>query len=94
MKRRVFAIFALAIPVLLFANVLLSYRYDDLEKQIDRLDREHAELLESNKRIITSITILERPDRIRELAIDELNRELITPDRIEWMRMPGAGESP
>lgn len=94
MRRRALYVLVIAIPVLLFANVFLAYRYHALEQEVADLEAQHRRLIEENKRIITGITVLERPDRVRDLATEELGLELITPDRIEWLVVPGAEDSP
>jgi cell division protein FtsL len=93
-RRRVAILLAVAIPFLLFANVFMAYRHHVLEEQLGRLEGEHQRLLEENKRLITGITILERPDRIHRLATEELGLELIDPSRIEWVTVPGGGGTP
>ena len=88
MTRKLTALLVVLIPALLFANVMQAFRYSQLDREISRLEREAQDLLEENKRIILAIALLSSPQRIGDLAQDELGLRRVDPDDITHMRIP------
>lgn len=91
MTRKLTALLVLLIPVLLFANVVQAFRYSQLDREISQLEREQRDLLEENKRIILAIALLSSPQRIGELAEDELGLQRIENQSITRMETPEFG---
>ena len=92
MKKRIFALFLfLTFPLFTFLNVWQSYRYNKQQSEIAALERKQQEWLEQNKRIITGIEVLSSPERIENLAQNELGLRQPEPDRIIQIRIPGKG---
>ncbi len=89
MKTSVLLGLAALVPALLFANVLQGFRFEQQERAIATLQREQRELFEENKRAITGIAMLRSPTRLREIAIEDLELERITPERILTIELPG-----
>ena len=58
--------------VFLFAMVWQSYQYSRLEREITRLERQQAQIVEDNRRMISGITVLSTPERIQRVAVEEL----------------------
>ncbi len=72
MKKFLAVLFTVLIPCLLFAVVLQTARYSRVEREIRDYDREQFRLIEKNKRKISGIAYLSRPERIEKIAIEEL----------------------
>jgi cell division protein FtsL len=94
MSRRILILLVIAVPLLLFANVLQAFRYSRLEREISRLEQEQLALIEENKRAILAISVLSSPQRVGPLAVDELGLERIDEEEIIRMRLeaPGAAQ--
>lgn len=93
MSRRIMVLLVVLVPVLLLANAFQSYRHNQLEKEITRLEREQLALIEENKRAILAISVLSSPQRIGPLAEEELGLERVDAAQIIRMRTAGVGES-
>lgn len=72
MKKIGAVVLTLLIPFLLFAVVLQSSRYASVEREMNDYDREQFKLIEANKRKISGISILSKPERIEKIAVEEL----------------------
>jgi hypothetical protein len=85
MKKKLLSIAILIIPALFFLNVWQSFRYQTLKRETEMLYRRQLDLIEENKRIIASISLLRSPDRIGLLAEEDLELEGIYPDDILYL---------
>ncbi len=93
MKMSVLLSLAALIPALLFANVYQGFRFEQQEREIGRLQRLQHERFEENKRSITGITMLQSPTRLRRIALEDLELELVGPERIITIELtPGSGD--
>ncbi len=71
--KKIFAVLLTAlIPILLFFVVLQTSLYASVEREIRDYDREQGRLIEENKRKISGISILSKPERIEKIATEEL----------------------
>ena len=59
---------ALSIPLLLAVDSIQARRYTKLEQEVASLERKQKDLVEQNKKLITSISILSSSDRIEKIA--------------------------
>lgn len=82
MKRWYILLIALLLPAAAFFNVWQVFRYRELEKEIASLEDRQQELIEKNKQLIAGISVLQSPQRLEELAADELELEKIEPGRL------------
>jgi hypothetical protein len=82
----------IALPVLLFANVVQAFRYGMLERRVEELEREQLTLIEENKRAILAVSVLTSPRRIGALAEDVLELERISSQEITRLSTPGDRE--
>ncbi len=73
---------AVFIPVLLFFSSFQSKQYIFLQKEVKSLHAKQYELIESNNRLITNISILSNPERIGELAETTLGMRKAKPEEI------------
>lgn len=81
----------LIIPLLLFASVWQSYRYDRLSGEVAEMEQTQKELFEKNKKIVMGIEFLKSPFRIDKIAEEELELEKIDPERVIRIEL-GASE--
>lgn len=63
---------ALLIPLLLIFDAMQSGRYEILESEVTALERRQEELVESNKKLVSDISILSSADRVERRAREEL----------------------
>ena len=77
MKRNdiILGVLIAAIPALLFLNTWQAYRFDRLERAIERASARQVELFERNKRHLARIAALRSPSRIEPLARNDLELE-------------------
>ncbi|MDR0300830.1 MAG: cell division protein FtsL [Treponema sp.] len=81
MKKRFFLYFmAVSIPLLLALMVWQSNRYQNLNRELARLEQTQAEWIESNKKLIAGITEYSSPYRIEYIAENQLNLQKIRPE--------------
>jgi cell division protein FtsL len=73
---------AISIPLLLGLLVWQSNRYQNLNREINRLEQVQAEWIESNKRFIADITEYSSPQRIEYIAQNRLNLRKILPENL------------
>ncbi len=92
MKKKMLYIAILIVPGLFFLNVWQSFRYQTLKRETGILYRRQLDLIEENKRIIASISLLRSPDRIGVLAEEELDFEALYPDDILYLLTPEGKE--
>jgi cell division protein FtsL len=94
MSRRITLALVILVPILLFANAFQAYRYNQLEQEINRLERQQLSLIEENKRAILAISVLSSPQRVGPLAEDELGLERPDEENIIRMRTTSSGDGP
>jgi len=73
----VLLVLACTIPAFFFMQVLQSYQYLSLEKNIRLLEEEQKGWIEKNKKLIAGISLLSTPERIDTIARDELDLKKI-----------------
>ena len=67
-----FILLILAFLFLFFINTWQGFRYQVLEREVQRLEQEQKNWLEKNKKVIAALAVLSSPERIRSLANDSL----------------------
>ncbi|MCL2208648.1 MAG: cell division protein FtsL [Treponema sp.] len=73
---------AITIPVFLGLLVWQSNRYQNLNKELFRLEQWQEEWVESNKRLIAGIIINSTPERIEQTALVQLGLQKIHPENM------------
>jgi hypothetical protein len=81
-RKYVAGLLVVLLPLLFLANVVQIFRYNRLEQTLSELEQEQELLIEDNKSAILLISILSSPDRISEIASEELDLEQISPEQI------------
>ncbi len=88
-KKTLVFVFALAIPLLLIFDVYQAGKYAALEKEIKETESRQYELVESNKRLLSGISVLSSPDRIEKLAVETLKMRKALPEEIIRIELKG-----
>ncbi|MBN2351997.1 MAG: cell division protein FtsL [Spirochaetales bacterium] len=74
---------ACTVPVFFFLQVLTSYQYQMLQREVSALESEQKDWFERNKKIIAGISVLRSPERIEKIARDELGLQKIDFSRVK-----------
>ena len=72
MKHLLAFILTVSIPCLFFLTVKQSQVYNTLEREVNAYNDEQNRLIAENKRKISAISILSKPQRIEKIAVEEL----------------------
>ena len=73
MKHLLAFILTMSIPCLFFLTVKQSQVYNTLEREVNAYNDEQNRLIAENKRKISAISILSKPQRIEKIAVEELD---------------------
>jgi len=84
MKRRYFFLYLMAFTIPIFLGLLVwqSNRYQNLSRELSYLEKTQEEWVESNKRLIASIAEYSSPQRIGDIAKNQLNLRKIRPEQL------------
>jgi cell division protein FtsL len=77
----------LTLPLALGAAAWQSTRFASLQKDVNKLDEQQEEWVESNKRIITDIAVLSSSARIEEVAKTNLGLDKKRPEDVLQIRI-------
>lgn len=69
----VICLVAASIPALLAIDGIQARRFAAVENEIELLEQKQVQLVENNKNLITSISVLSSADRIERIAYENLN---------------------
>jgi len=91
MRRRYFFLYLMAFTIPLFLALLVwqSNRYQNLNRELSRLEKTQEEWVESNKRLIASIAEYSSPQRIGDIARNQLNLRKIRPEDTLQVKISG-----
>lgn len=90
MGQYIFLYFAVVtIPVFLGLIAWQSNRYVNLKGEIHRLEENQAEWVESNNQLIAGIAVLSSPDRIEDIAKNDLGLRKIYPENVLQVKIRG-----
>ena len=73
MKHLLAFILTVSNPCLFFLTVKQSQVYNTLEREVNAYNDEQNRLIAENKRKISAISILSKPQRIEKIAVEELD---------------------
>jgi len=82
MKNIGYALLVIAMPFMLFVAAWQSSRYTSVQREISRLEKSQAEIIDSNKHLISGISLLSAPERIERMAQAELAMRKVRKDEI------------
>jgi cell division protein FtsL len=80
------------IPLCLGLLVWQSNRYQNLSRELARLEQTQAEWIESNKRLIAGIGEYSSPERIENIAQNQLDLQKIRPEYFLQVKIVGGGD--
>jgi len=72
----------LTIPLLLSITAWQSTRYNELDREVRRLEAVQEDWVENNKRLIAGIAVLSSSERIEQIAIHDLGLTKIRPEDV------------
>ena len=70
-KKILFFLIVLSVPVFLFMNVRQSYKYERLSSEIERCELEQKEWLEENKRMLSTYSVFSSPARVQKITEEQ-----------------------
>jgi cell division protein FtsL len=82
-------VLAASIPTLYFLYSMHSKKCNDLRREIARLEKEQEKLIEDNKRLVADISELAKPERIEQIAIEELGMHKAESEDVVRVEMSG-----
>ena len=77
------------IPLFLGLLVWQSHRYQNLEKELARMEQAQEEWVESNKRLVAGIAEYSSPERIEQIAKGQLELKKIRPEHLLQVKIAG-----
>ena len=82
MKKQYFFLYLMALTIPLFLGLLVwqSTRFQNLNRQLYYLEKTQEEWVESNKKIIANIAEYSSPQRIGDIAKNQLDLQKIRPE--------------
>jgi cell division protein FtsL len=91
MVKRTFSLYFLALTIPIFLGLLVwqSNRYQNLSRELSRLEQTQTEWIESNKRLIAGIGEYSSPERIEDIARNQLDLQKIQPEYFLQVRITG-----
>ena len=88
-KRLGIYLLALSIPFFLVIAMVQSQQYMNIEKEVAELERVQKDLIESNKALVTDISVLSSSERIEKIAVEQLGMRKATSDEIVRVSIKG-----
>lgn len=88
-KKVLFSLLVLAIPLMLCLYAFQAKKYTELTKEIIELEKNQEKLIEENKQLVNSISVLSSADRIEKIATEELGMHKAETEDIVRVEMTG-----
>lgn len=88
-KRLGIYLLALSIPFFLVVAMVQSQQYMNIEKEVAELEQVQKDLIESNKALVTDISVLSSSERIEKIAVEQLGMRKATSDEIVRVSIKG-----
>jgi len=91
MKKKFLLLYFLVFTIPLFPGLLVwqSNRYQNLKRELARLEQSQSEWVESNKRLIAGIAEYSSPQRIESVAVYQLDLRKIRPEYLLQVKITG-----
>ena len=89
-RRYVFLYFiVLSIPFFLGIAAWQSVRYNELDKNVRRLEAVQEDWVENNRKLIAGIAVLSSASRIEQVAVHDLELSKMRPEDVLQIRIDG-----
>ena len=88
MKRLIFIVLTLIIPILFFVNVWQGFRYERMKREVGLFESEQRDWLEKNKKLIAALAVFRSPGRIEKIAESKLGLKKIDPAKVWRIILP------
>ena len=88
-KRLGIYLLAFSIPFFLVIAMVQSQQYMNIEKEVAELEQVQKDLIESNKALVTDISVLSSSERIEKIAVEQLGMRKATSDEIVRVSIKG-----
>ncbi len=79
MKKFLFFLVIISVPLLLFMNARQSFKYERLETEIDSYELEQKEWLEENKKMLSTYSVFSSPARVQKITEDNSDLHISAP---------------
>ena len=90
LRSPLFILMILAFLSLFFLNTWQGFRFQELERGVERQEQEQKNWLEKNKKVIAALAVLSSPERIRTLAEDSLGLKPLKAEDLIEVELGGA----
>jgi cell division protein FtsL len=89
--KRYFFLYLIVFTIPLFLGLLVwqSNRYQNLNKELARLEHWQEEWVESNKKLVAGIAEYSSPERIEKIAKNQLGLKKIRPENLLQVNITG-----
>jgi len=89
--KKYFLLYLMVFTIPLFLGILVwqSNRYQNLYKELTRLEQSQEEWVESNKRLVAGITEYSSPERIDQIAQGSMGLQKIRPEHLLQVKVLG-----
>jgi cell division protein FtsL len=89
--KRYFFLYLIVFTIPLFLSLLVwqSNRYQNLSRELARMEQWQEEWVESNKKLIAGIAEYSSPDRIEKIAKNQLGLQKIRPENLLQVNITG-----
>jgi cell division protein FtsL len=88
-KRLGIYLLSFSIPFFLVIAMVQSQQYMNIEKEVAELEQVQKDLIESNKALVTDISVLSSSERIEKIAVEQLGMRKATSDEIVRVSIKG-----
>ena len=92
MKKRWYILLGASVPLALGLLAFQSYRYRQGLRELERLELEQHQAVESNARSLLGVGLLESPDRIKRIAKRDLGLSVDPSKPVIIIKARGEGE--
>jgi cell division protein FtsL len=92
LRSPLFFLLILAFLTVFFLNTWQGFRYQELEREVQRLEQEQKGWLEENKKVIAALAVLSSPGRIRSLAEESLGLRRLQAEELIEIEVGEAGD--
>ena len=89
LRSPVLLLMILAFLALFFLNTWQGFRYQELEREVEKLELEQKNWLEQNKKAIAALAALSSPKRVKTLAEEQLGLKPLKAQEVIEIELEG-----